>query len=182
MVCRECDAHLRSSQQASGPRSTVSNPPAEAVADDLAADLGDALDGETEAAQDLIAGRRSAEVVDADDRAVGAGVALPAERAEGLDRDSLAVGPRQNGLTVARVLRLEPLPAGQADDAAADAFSLQRFRCPDCQLQLRACGDQDQVGPGGIARCVAQDVAAARHTGSRASLPCRPGRAVSGGT
>ena len=59
--------------------------PADLAGEHVASDAGDAIDREAELLEDRPGRRRRAEVVEADDRALVADPALPAERHAGLD-------------------------------------------------------------------------------------------------
>src|SRR5688572_31253610 len=117
----------------------------EAVAHDASSDVGHAFCGEPELLEDRARRCRRTEVVEADDRALVADPALPAERHADLDADPLAHGRWQDRVPVRLVLEVERLPAGERDDAGADAVALETFRGGECQLELRARPDQDQV-------------------------------------
>src|ERR1019366_8160766 len=97
----------------------------ETVVDDPSGDVGDAIDGESEVREDDRRGRRRPEMVEADDRAVGAGPAVPTERCSGLDADALPNVRRQDRVPVRLFLRLELLPARQTDDAGCDAIRFE---------------------------------------------------------
>ncbi len=95
-------------------------------------------DREAELLEDRAGRGARAEVVDADDRPLVARVALPAQRDAGLDRDALPHGRRQDAVAVRLVLGLEPLPAGERDDAGRDAVGLERLGGAERELELRA--------------------------------------------
>ena len=76
------------------------------------------------------AGRARPEPVEPEDRALVAGLALPAQRDARLDGHALAHGRRQDALAVGRVLGLEALPAREAHDAGRDARRPRARRPP----------------------------------------------------
>ena len=90
-------------------------------------DVGHAVDREAELLEDRPGGGARPEVVDPDDRALVADVALPAQRHARLDGYALRHRRRQDLVAVRLVLRLEPLPARQAHDPRRDA---RRPRAP----------------------------------------------------
>ena len=137
------------------------------------------LRGVAECLQDRAGRRGRPEVVDADDRARVARVALPAEGDAGLDGDSLAHRGREHRLAVGGVLGLEDLPARQRDDPRRDALGLQGFGGLEGQVDLGAGGDRS--GRASAARGVAQDVPAAAHAVARKLSGARQGRQLLAG-
>ena len=79
---------------------------------------------------DLERGRGAEAVLDADHRAEGARVLLPALRHAGLDRDAGQDRRREDRVAVGLRLRVEQLPRGQADDAGLDAAAERAPRAP----------------------------------------------------
>ena len=155
------------------------DPPAQPVAHDAPADVRDARHGEPELLEDRAGRRRGAEVVEPDDRALVADPALPAERHADLDADALADRRRQHLVAIRRVLRLEPLPAGERHDAGRDAVGLERLGRTEGELQLGARGDEDQLRRTAVG--VAQHVAAARDALARLLGRAGQRRAASAG-
>src|SRR3546814_4657680 len=92
--------------------------------DVCSSDLG--VGGDAEMAIEVGGGGRGAEAGHADDRAVGADIALPAEGRSRLDGDLERVGP-QHLIAVMGWLGVEQRPAGQRDDGGGDAVLLQPF-------------------------------------------------------
>ena len=134
---------------------------AEAVADDPPGDLGDALRGEAEVLEDRRPGGARPEVVDPDDRALVADLALPAERDPGLDAQPLPDPRREDLVAVGGLLEVEQLPARERHDPRPDALGGERIGGRDGQRQLRARREEDQLDRLGAAARLADDVAAA---------------------
>jgi hypothetical protein len=94
--------------------------------------MGEARDGiGGEAEMGVKVGRRGrgAEAVDADAQAVEAGVALPADRRPGLDRDAQDLLVRHVGqdvLAIGGVLRVEAVGRRHRDDVGADPLRFER--------------------------------------------------------
>src|SRR5690242_15287461 len=89
--------------------------------DHLTRDPGYVLGGEPELGLDVLEGRRLAEGGHPHDGTLPPHVTLPAERRALLDREARSDLGWEDLVAVLLVLLLEDLPAGQADDAAADA-------------------------------------------------------------
>jgi hypothetical protein len=114
------------------------DPAVQAVADHLARDVRHAIRREPEVLEDRAGGRRGAEMVEADDGALVADPALPAERHPDLDADPLSHVRRQHAVPVRLVLRIEALPAGQRDNPCRDPVGLDRLGRVEGELELRA--------------------------------------------
>ena len=122
---------------------------------------------------------RGAEVLEAHGAAGVADDVAPAERHAGLDRDTGAHGRRDDGVAVGDVLLLEPLAARHGDDASLDAVGGQRLAGLDGELDLRAGGDEHDVG---LTVRVEQHVCAAGHAIDRwRTRPTRAGRSARSG-
>src|SRR6185436_17489237 len=87
--------------------------------------LDNGRSGNAEMLVEFRGGRGGAEALHADEHAIGADIALPAEAAGGFDRDAQAVA--QHFAAVALGLLVEQFPAGQGDHGSADALCFQRF-------------------------------------------------------
>ena len=133
---------------------------AQAVADDPSGDLGDPLRGEAEVLEYGRPGSTRPEVVDADDRALVAHVALPAERDPGLDAQPLPDPRREDLVAVGGRLEVEQLPARQRHDPRPDALGGERIGGRDGQRQLRPRREEDQLDRLWAAARLADDVAA----------------------
>ena len=149
------------------PPSTRRDAAAQAVAHDAPADVGDALRGEPELLEDRAGRRRRAEVVEADDRALVADPALPAERHADLDADALADG------AAAAPSRGTPGPG--ASNVSQQGSDTTRARMPSASSASAAanasCSSEPvamRISSGSPSpRGVAQDVAAASHALAR---------------
>src|SRR5438445_2948936 len=117
----------------------------EAVSDDATADIRHTLGREPEPFEDRGRRRRCAVVIETDDRAFVAGIALPAKGHAGLDDDASADGWWQYRVLVLLRLGLEELPAREANDTRGDPLSFERVGGLCREVELRACCDEDEI-------------------------------------
>src|SRR4051794_10311669 len=114
--------------------------------DHRAAGLGDALGGEAEVAEEVLGRGAGPERGHADHLAVAAGPAMPAERAQRLDRDAGARLRRQHLVPVGLVLLLEAVHARHGHEARGDALVLEQRGGAVAEVHFGAARDEDEVG------------------------------------
>ena len=95
-------------------------------------------------------------------------IALPSNRRRLFDRDPRRDGGRQNGVAVFLRLLVEQLPAGHADDAAANALRREVLVSGDAEVHFAAGRQQQDVRR--AARCVGKHVGAASDAAGRRVL------------
>ena len=124
--------------------------PADLAGEHVAGDVGDAIDGEAELLEDRAGRRRRAEVVEPDDRALVADLALPAERDAGLDRDPLA-GRRAaaRDSRYAASWRSNSSQQGSETTRLGTPSLLERLGRAERELELRAGADEDHLAAPG---------------------------------
>ena len=95
--------------------------------------------------KELLCWGRSAEVLEGDIAAEGAGVLVPWHCQACLDGDAGADSGRQNGLAVGVVLLVEPLKARSRNDAGCGALGFELLGCLDRRLNLGTGCHEDDV-------------------------------------
>src|SRR5258708_33916949 len=88
----------------------------------------------------------SAEGAHADDFALWADVAIPAEGGPHFNGDARGDGGGENAFLVGGVLLVEEFEARHADDAGLDAFGLKFFITGDAVLEFGAGAHEDHFG------------------------------------
>lgn len=105
-------------------------------------------------------GRRCAELLDADARAVQSDVAVPALGRGRFDGYAGPHGRREDRVTVCGLLIVEPLLGGHGHDAGGHAVGGKPLRRIDCDCDLGAGSEDDRVGLSAVEVRLPYDVTA----------------------